>query len=117
MKFISSLFEDLYLIRTILHTGQGLDEIRKAILGKLEKRIDLTAKPHAVISERHRGILKQGEEELCKALEMMKAGREDLVALVSAHMRSALDLIGTATGRSYEESLLDTIFSRFCIGK
>jgi tRNA U34 5-carboxymethylaminomethyl modifying GTPase MnmE/TrmE len=32
-------------------------------------------------------------------------------------MRLGLELIGQATGRAYEEELLDHIFGRFCIGK
>jgi tRNA U34 5-carboxymethylaminomethyl modifying GTPase MnmE/TrmE len=32
-------------------------------------------------------------------------------------LRDALEWIGQATGRVYQEDLLDTIFSRFCIGK
>ena len=43
--------------------------------------------------------------------------QEDLVVLISSHLRAALRHIGSATGRVYEDELLDNIFSRFCVGK
>jgi tRNA modification GTPase len=60
------------------------------------------------------------------ALRAASAGLERFIAsatdgapaeLISADLRSAADACGLITGRSVTDDLLDTIFSRFCIGK
>jgi tRNA modification GTPase len=40
----------------------------------------------------------------------------DLV-LAANELRVAAEALGRITGRCYSEDLLDTIFSRFCVGK
>ncbi len=37
--------------------------------------------------------------------------------LISEHLLSALAALSEITGREFSEELLDTIFSRFCVGK
>ncbi|MEM7395044.1 MAG: hypothetical protein AAF492_22160, partial [Verrucomicrobiota bacterium] len=107
-------FDHIY---TSLTRGEGIQELKQMILKKLENRIDLSARPHAVIGERHREILVEAEKELDTGLELMKSGRDDQVVLAASHLREGLKGIGSATGKVYEEELLDNIFSRFCVGK
>lgn len=83
----------------------------------LAGRMDLEARPHAAISERHRRLLSTAMDELQETRTMLEAGAEDLVALASSRMRTALEQLGAVTGRTYQEELLNNIFSRFCIGK
>ena len=37
--------------------------------------------------------------------------------LIAAQLREAVETIGLINGRVYHDSLLDAVFSRFCIGK
>ncbi len=105
------------VIEACLAGDFGVDEIRGVVGGLLSSRLDLGARPHATISERHRRFLAGAREDMGAACEMLGAGREDMAALASARMRSALEQIGSVTGRVYQDDLLDHIFSRFCIGK
>ena len=49
---------------------------------------------------------------ICQELE-----RGDLLDLVAALVRSALDHLAEITGDLVSDTLIETIFSRFCIGK
>ena len=93
--------------------GDGIDELREAIFDRLGVR---DTPPHAVISERHRDLLKRAREYLVEAGESLEQGETMLVPAAQA-IRGAAEALGTITGQVYTESLLDAIFSRFCVGK
>jgi tRNA modification GTPase len=95
----------------------GIQQVRDALSLHLSGNIDLSARPHALISERHRRLLLDAKQEMEAGLELVRSGREDGLVLAASQMRLGLQLIGQATGRAYEEELLDNIFGRFCIGK
>ena len=40
-----------------------------------------------------------------------------MIVPAASELRSAMEEIGMMTGRIYNHELLDSIFSRFCIGK
>ncbi len=105
------------VIETCLIEENGATSVLEAIAQMLSTRMDLGARPRSAISERHRRLLVDAREEMQAACGMLDEGREDLVALASARIRSALERIGAATGRVYHDDLLGHIFSRFCIGK
>lgn len=73
--------------------------------------------PHAAISERHRSVVQLALNELNNAVRLLAEGREDMHVPAAGALREALEILGTITGRSYTTDLLDSIFSRFCIGK
>ncbi len=95
----------------------GLDAIRTAMRAKLTSGTDFDGRPHAAISERHRALLLEAQGEMQQATDLLKGQRKAAVPLAASALRSAIEHIGTATGRSYHDDLLSSIFSRFCIGK
>lgn len=100
-----------------LTTGQGMDECRQHLIEQLAGEAELTARPHAVINERHRSLLQQTLNEMQEAKTRIDSDQEDQIPLASTHLREALDALGEVTGKEYSEALLDNIFSRFCVGK
>ena len=104
-------------VEASLVSGQGIDELKRAMGAVLERGADLTAPPHAVISERHRNLLIRAHREAKQAREFLNENVEENAVLAAEHLRSALEFLGQVTGRVYHEELLDNIFSRFCIGK
>jgi len=104
-------------IETNLLSGHGLTLLREKLLEKLSTNADLSARPQAVISERHRGLLDQSLADLNEAMELLALNREDVIVLAASRCRDALETLGQATGKIYQEALLDRIFSSFCIGK
>jgi len=108
---------NLPTVSTSLTTGIGLEELKALMKEQLGQSIDLTARPHAVISERHRELLMQAAEQLNLGISLLNAEQEDQWVLAVSHLRNSLELLGRATGKVYHDALLDQIFSKFCIGK
>lgn len=114
---LSNLSARVPSIETSLIQSTYGEQVKEMIRSILAGRMDLEARPHAAISERHRRLLSTAMDELQETRTMLEAGAEDLVALASSRMRTALEQLGAVTGRTYQEELLNNIFSRFCIGK
>jgi tRNA modification GTPase len=103
-------------LKTSLKTGMGVDALKQAIAEKLGGG-HKGAIQHAVISERHRQLLRGAGDSVDRALSLLKSGHDDAPTLAAEHLREALENLGQATGKVYHDELLNSIFSRFCIGK
>jgi tRNA modification GTPase len=94
-------------------TGEGLDLLKESILslvsgsGALDSGLNVTARQ---LSEIREALLSVTEAEGAAA---KKAG-QDIVASLLAAARECLERL---LGLSYDDALLDSIFSRFCVGK
>lgn len=93
----------------------GLDDLKKAIIAPVKSTMS-TIHSYS-ISERHYNILSQAKNEIVLAQQELDQNRMEALVLVSSHLRSALELIGTINGLTYSDQLLENIFSKFCIGK
>jgi tRNA modification GTPase len=103
------------IIRGSLINGVGIDELKKAILALIKSKISSI---HSFsISERHYSILNNAKNEILLALDKLPQKNTVDLVLISSHLRSALELIGTINGSVYSDQLLENIFSRFCVGK
>lgn len=104
-------------VSTSLTRLTGMDELRSCMAGLLREEILKSVGQGSAVSERHRGILLSAREQLEEADKLLGSGREDLVVPAAGRLREALEQVGEVTGRAYHEELLNSIFSRFCIGK
>tara|TARA_R110001599_G_scaffold280864_2_gene482384 strand:- start:88138 stop:89529 length:1392 start_codon:yes stop_codon:yes gene_type:complete len=68
-----------------------------------------------VTSSRHRDALQKTKEHIQAALAGLENGLTG--DFLSIDLRAALNELGTVTGEITNEHILDSIFSRFCIGK
>ena len=64
---------------------------------------------------RHKTLLEEAAQHVRDAIASVKEERP--ADFISIDLRAALVALGTITGTEVSESLLDEIFSRFCIGK
>ncbi len=100
------------IVKISCKTGEGLDSLRKTIVGTLLKEKE----PPAVIPTlRQKRLLQEAEERVQGALEALRSGHPEEVAALE--IRSALEKLDAVTGNSFDADLLDTMFSSFCLGK
>jgi tRNA modification GTPase len=96
----------------------GYQDLKKGMKELLSESIDLSARPHAVISERHRLVLVNVKQELMEIQQLLDVeSTDESLVLAVPGLRESLTLLGEVTGREYHEDLLDQVFSTFCIGK
>lgn len=68
----------------------------------------------AATAARCRESVRVAAESLARAAALADTPFEELLA---AEIRTALDALGIVVGATYTEDILDSIFSRFCVGK
>ena len=92
-------------------TGQGLDNLEREIIKTLNLG-DISGQEIIITSAAHYKAL------LAAALELEKAAEKlaDL-ELCAEHLRTALKELKELIGEVTSEDVLDTIFSKFCVGK
>lgn len=96
-------------------TGQGLDQLKKAMKDCiLEGRLDTTSS-HAVPNLRHRHALNNALQFFKDAEQRTR--EEAPMEIIALELRSGLDVLGGITGETTSEDVLDSIFSQFCLGK
>lgn len=103
------------IVRMSVLTEQGLDELEQVIKrmffgGELESA-DLTY----VSNVRHISLLRQARQSLVDAMEATEIGIP--IDIVQIDVRTAWEQLGEMIGDSVAESLIDQIFSQFCLGK
>jgi tRNA modification GTPase len=95
-------------------TGQGLDELRQALL----QQAGWQAAPEGLLIARTRHVqaLQRCQSHLALA-QQHAAARDAALDLLAEELRLAHQALGEITGQFSNEDLLGVIFSSFCIGK
>jgi tRNA modification GTPase len=96
------------------------EDINTELVGKFVKEAyesagGINASDITVLSARHADLLRSAVSKLDEAIGILKSGLG--VDVCSQVIRAALDDSGQITGRVVSDELVETIFSRFCIGK
>jgi len=94
-------------------TGEGLDELKQAIVAALEKRIDSVESDDDPSADRLSAL-----HDALSVLSPLTSYPAPLdLVLVGNALRQAADRLGSLVGASYSADFLDNLFSRFCVGK
>ena len=106
------------IISTAL-VGKGAVEAAEKISEAIGEMYDLgninIHESNIITNERHVQLLKRAARELDEAIGLLKNGEPVEVAELSAHY--AYEALGKIIGEEVGEEILDTVFSKFCLGK
>ena len=95
--------------------NRGLESLTKAIFASLNISGQETGESTLVSDRRHRDALVRAESYMKQFLEGLDNDLSD--EFLSIHLRDALSALGEITGETTPDEILNSIFSRFCIGK
>jgi tRNA modification GTPase len=101
-------------VRVSALTGEGLDELRAAILASLN-RGDSSYEGLLITNARHFDLLTLASKEIREALVLLSDRVSEELVLVPLH--NALRYLGQITGETTSDEILGRIFATFCIGK
>lgn len=96
-------------------TNEGIETLEAAIVELVTGGSVTLADTPLVSNPRHKALLQRALAHTQAAITAQQAGLSP--DLVSIDVRAAVDSLGEITGETVTEDLLDTIFSKFCIGK
>jgi tRNA modification GTPase len=96
--------------------GEGLEGLRQWIYeSTIKGETGRLNRERIAINARHGAALREADEALGRFEHALDGGAP--AEILSMEIRAAAEAIGTITGKSIVDDLLDTIFDRFCIGK
>ena len=96
-------------------SGEGIEKVEDLVRKTYEELGSSHAQEVLLTNQRHYEHLSAAMEKLEKCIGLCKSG----VSLEepSLVLRTVLEELGEITGDSVSDTLVDTIFSRFCVGK
>ncbi len=112
---LSDLSADVPIVETAAAQGKGINALESAILEIVQAGNVTAVNTDLAINQRQASALTCAH----RALKQVKATMEAELPLDfwTIDLRDAIRALGEVTGEEMTESMLDEIFSRFCIGK
>ena len=93
----------------------GLDKLKDKIGELFDLERINNSNLEVVSSAREIGLLNEALNSINQALNNVSSKLP--VDMIAIDIKKAWDLLGEITGESYQDELLDTLFSKFCLGK
>ncbi len=115
LKVLGTGGESIPIIKTAASQNQGIEDLEAAILKCIQQDAIAAANLDVAINQRQKACLLR----VVQSLDNVKIAITDQLPLDfwTIDLRDAISAIGEITGEEVTESVLDQIFSRFCIGK
>jgi tRNA modification GTPase len=103
------------IVKTTASQNIGIEDLEATILKCIQQDAIMAANLDVAINQRQKACLLR----VVQSLDNVKMAITDQLPLDfwTIDLRSAISAIGEITGEEVTESVLDQIFSRFCIGK
>ncbi|MRG87955.1 tRNA uridine-5-carboxymethylaminomethyl(34) synthesis GTPase MnmE [Salinibacillus xinjiangensis] len=106
---------DVPIIQSAIIKEKGIDEIEAAIANLFFEGDLNTADLTYVSNARHIQLLKSARNALQEAMDGMEAGLP--IDIVQIDVTRTWEILGEIIGDTVQESLIDQLFSQFCLGK
>lgn len=112
---VSNLAEGMPIVTTSLIVEEGVDELEAAIAKTFFAGDIDTGDLTYVSNVRHIQLLKQSKQALVEAMEGIELGMP--MDIVQIDVTRTWEFLGEIIGDTASDSLIDQLFSQFCLGK
>jgi tRNA modification GTPase len=113
---ITQILGEFPNVRISAKTGSGMTELHAALVAAAQKgKMETTESGSLITNARHKEALARARESLGLSLDALKT--EKSAEFVVVDLRAGLDSLGEIVGLTTTDDILDSIFSKFCIGK
>jgi len=103
------------VVHTVAAEKQGIEELETAILQTVQRKNLQAANLDFAINQRQSAALLRAQAALLQVQETVV--QQLPLDFWTIDLRTTIQALGEVTGEEVTESMLDSIFSRFCIGK
>ncbi len=115
MDEVRGLAKDYSLVTTSLLEDQGVDQLEEAISSLFFSGAIESGDMTYVSNSRHIALLNQAAHSIEEAISGVEMGTP--IDIVQIDLTRSWELLGEVIGESVHESLIDQLFSQFCLGK
>lgn len=106
--------QEAEIVKTAALTGEGIQLLEDAVTRQLDQVLGTAGESPMLVSIRHEEIICETKKIIDNSINIL----EDYpVELISLELQTAWLKLGEITGDTVNETLLDKIFSEFCLGK
>ncbi|MBW1935353.1 MAG: tRNA uridine-5-carboxymethylaminomethyl(34) synthesis GTPase MnmE [Deltaproteobacteria bacterium] len=113
---LDGLLEGLQVVRISALTGEGIDDLRRAIRDLiLSPDTDIATSLSVAPNLRHKQALQKAGQFFKTSAQNARNGLP--LEIIAMDINSALEALAEITGEITTDDLLDKIFSQFCLGK
>lgn len=112
---IQSILNCKGVVNTTVKTIEGIGRVREAIENVFIEGFVKSDGGNIVTNERHKDALVRASESLAHGIELLKIYESLEIAEIEVH--DAFQVLGEIIGETASEEILDTVFSKFCLGK
>ena len=112
---IKSILNCKGVVYTTVKTIEGIGRVREAIENIFTEGFVKSDGGNIVTNERHKDALVRASESLTQGIELLEMCEPLEIAEIEA--RDAFQILGEIIGETASEEILDTVFSKFCLGK
>lgn len=103
------------VVFTCALTGEGLTRLEEKMVEMALGGRVFSSDALLVSNPRHKNVLETADQHLAAAQAAIDAALPD--DFITIDLTAAVNALGEVTGETVTEELLETIFSRFCVGK
>ncbi|UQD53715.1 tRNA uridine-5-carboxymethylaminomethyl(34) synthesis GTPase MnmE [Bacillus methanolicus] len=115
MEKVKELAKDYKVVTTSLLEDRGVDELEEAIASMFFEGSIEAGDMTYVSNSRHIALLHQALNSIEEAIQQVEMGTP--IDIVQIDLTKTWELLGEIIGDSVHESLIDQLFSQFCLGK
>jgi len=114
-KQIGELLPGKRIIKISLLKGKGLRELEETIVELVYGGLVKNKESSMIANVRHKNALERAEKSIQDAVKAI--GDNLPLDFVEVDVKNCWECLGEITGETVAEDILDTIFTKFCIGK